>query len=304
MKNLLFIAITAFLVWLMIKEPYLMLNPGKLTAVHQELSSKCTSCHDVFWGISTEKCIECHKLSEIGKDSLGNTNSVLFHENLKNQACTSCHTDHKGINSSISLSKFNHGLFPLTEQTNCNSCHTKPTDQLHRPLSNACNECHTTNDWKSTTTFNHNMIQDSTKNNCITCHQSPNDNLHSNFKNNCTSCHNTNKWTPANFEHSKYFVLDKKHNAKCTTCHTTSNYKNYTCYGCHEHSERKIMSEHQEEGITNFNNCVKCHRSGNEHDIIYNNNSSNENSNDKRELKNHIESNHKEKGKKKKHDDD
>lgn len=291
MKKLLFIAIIALLVWLMNKEPYLMLNPGKLTTVHQDLNNKCTSCHDVFWGISTEKCIECHQLSEIGKDSLGNIKSVLFHENLKNQACTSCHTDHKGINPSVSLSKFNHSLLPSTEQINCNNCHTKPTDQLHKPLSNSCNECHTTNDWKSTTTFNHNMIQDSTKNNCLSCHKSPTDNLHSNFKTNCTPCHNTNKWTPANFEHSKYFVLDRNHNAKCTTCHITANYKNYTCYGCHEHTESNIIGEHREEGITNFNNCVKCHRSGNEHDIIYNNNSSDFKKGEK-------------KGEKKHHDDD
>ena len=153
------------------------------------------------------------------------------------------------------------------------------------------NTVHTSNDWKSTATFNHNMIQDSSKNNCLSCHKSPTDNLHSSFKNNCTSCHNTNKWTPANFEHSKYFVLDKNHNAKCTTCHTTTNYKNYTCYGCHEHTENNISGEHREEGITNFNNCVKCHRIGNEHDIINNNNFSDFKKGEK-------------KGKNKHHDDD
>ena len=267
MKNLFILGITASLVWLMIDYPQAMINPGKLSAVHQDLSNKCTSCHDVFWGVSSEKCIKCHKLSEIGKVSLGNTKSVLFHENLKDQACTACHTDHKGINPTISLSKFNHNLLPSAEQTNCNNCHNKPTDNLHQSLSNACNKCHTTIEWKSTSGFNHNMIQDSTKNNCVSCHKSPNDNFHSSFKDNCTSCHSTNKWSPANFEHSKYFVLDRNHNASCTTCHTTNNnFKVYSCYGCHEHSESNILGEHREEGISNLNNCIRCHKSGNEHE--------------------------------------
>ena len=39
---------------------------------------------------------------------------------------------------------------------------------------------------------------------------------------------------------------------------------NYTCYGCHEHSRSKIREEHLEEGIRDYENCVECHRSGDE----------------------------------------
>ena len=45
------------------------------------------------------------------------------------------------------------------------------------------------------------------------------------------------------------------------TCHTGNDYSRYTCYGCHEHTPAKIRAEHQEEGISNFTNCVECHRS-------------------------------------------
>ena len=45
------------------------------------------------------------------------------------------------------------------------------------------------------------------------------------------------------------------------TCHTGNDYSRYTCYGCHEHTPAKIRSEHQEEGIRDFENCVECHRS-------------------------------------------
>jgi hypothetical protein len=34
---------------------------------------------------------------------------------------------------------------------------------------------------------------------------------------------------------------------------------------CHEHSPSRIASEHLEEGIRNYNNCIKCHRSASEH---------------------------------------
>ncbi len=275
MKNLIILVITASLVWLMMKFPKEMINPGKLTVVHQELNNKCTACHDMFWGVSSQKCMVCHQLSEIGKDSLGDKNSILFHENLKNQACTNCHSDHKGLHPTSSIENFNHNLLATNQQSNCNSCHNKPTNQLHQPLSNSCNECHTTNSWKSTKAFNHNMIQDSTKNNCVACHKSPTDNFHSSFKNNCTSCHNTDKWRPANFEHSKYFVLDRNHNTTCVTCHANNNFSTYSCFGCHAHTQNNIMGEHREEGIFNLTNCVKCHRSGNEHDIINNINSSN-----------------------------
>jgi hypothetical protein len=56
-------------------------------------------------------------------------------------------------------------------------------------------------------------------------------------------------------------VLDKDHNAACTTCHTTSDRRQYTCYGCHEHTEANIRAKHIREGILNFTNCVSCHKS-------------------------------------------
>jgi cytochrome c peroxidase len=39
-----------------------------------------------------------------------------------------------------------------------------------------------------------------------------------------------------------------------------NDYSRYTCYGCHEHTPANVRSEHEEEGIRNFDNCVKCHR--------------------------------------------
>src|SRR3546814_13592537 len=47
----------------------------------------------------------------------------------------------------------------------------------------------------------------------------------------------------------------------CSSDLLNNNYKQYTCYGCHEHQPTKIITKHREEGLTNIENCVRCHRS-------------------------------------------
>jgi hypothetical protein len=61
-----------------------------------------------------------------------------------------------------------------------------------------------------------------------------------------------------------FFVLDRDHNVECSTCHNTGSLKSYSCFGCHEHSTNKLLQEHIEEGITNIDNCVSCHKSADE----------------------------------------
>ncbi|MBK8662202.1 MAG: hypothetical protein IPN18_10510 [Ignavibacteriales bacterium] len=58
--------------------------------------------------------------------------------------------------------------------------------------------------------------------------------------------------------------FDKDHPSTCSNCHEPgNNFKTYTCYDCHEHTQTKISREHLKEGISDFSNCVKCHRSSN-----------------------------------------
>ncbi len=319
MKKIIALVIIVLCAWLIATYPYRMLNPGELVKGHQDLKDKCYSCHKPFWGIETQKCIACHKLSDIGKDTatsndtIGKRKKILFHQNLKNQKCTLCHTDHKGVNPDFSLRGFDHNLLPGTESGNCRNCHTKPADKIHKQLSGSCINCHKTNGWKSGAVFNHDMIEGVDKNNCVSCHPAPRDNIHKqlsgacinchntrgwksggvfnhemipaadrnncischhlpeasyhkSFKDNCTKCHTTNQWKPSTFNHSAYFQLDEHHNASCNTCHKSDNYSVYTCYGCHEHSERDIISEHSEHGMYNISNCISCHKSGYEHE--------------------------------------
>ena len=306
MKKIIVLSIIIVCVGLSYKYPHKMLNPGELIEGHQELNNECLSCHNPFWGISNGKCISCHKIADIGKDSLSenvqnsSNEQILFHRKLENQECTSCHTDHKGVKPEMPYSSFRHELLPESEINKCGSCHNQPTDNLHKQVSSNCNNCHNPKGWKTEVVFNHDMIEGTDKNKCSSCHQKPDDSYHSLFKDNCDKCHGTEKWSPSSFDHSNYFQLDHNHNAKCNTCHSNNNFKQYTCYGCHEHSEGKLREEHNEKGIYNYTKCAACHRSGNEHDIRNRNSESNKN--EINHTKEFINSN-KHEGKKE-HDDD
>jgi ribosomal protein S27E len=45
--------------------------------------------------------------------------------------------------------------------------------------------------------------------------------------------------------HVRFFVLDRDHNTASATCQPNSNFRDYTCYGCHEYTlaRRRAGSE-------------------------------------------------------------
>ncbi|MBK5209191.1 MAG: hypothetical protein JJE44_06770 [Flavobacteriaceae bacterium] len=297
MKRTIIFLITVLIIALSVRFPHLMLNPGELTKGHQKIKNDCAACHKPFWGIEARRCVSCHKIDEIGRnDSLKsnlaeNNERVLFHSKLKNQECTNCHTDHKGIYLQMSFNHFDHEQLSVDMKTDCNSCHEKPADKLHDQLSVSCSSCHNTTNWNFTGSFDHDMITGVNKTNCTSCHLKPTDSFHQSLTDNCNKCHTTNKWVPSTFDHSPYFILDKDHNAECATCHTNNNYSAYTCYDCHEHSENKIIRKHQKHGIYNFSDCASCHPSGDEHDIReYDGRKREINQNDVNEVKEYIKS--------------
>ncbi len=112
--------------------------------------------------------------------------------------------------------------------------------------------------------FSHRLLEPAVEKQCDSCHDNPGDVLHQKIEGNCSSCHTQERWTPATFDHDKYFRFDREHTTECSTCHIKNDYNNYTCYGCHEHSRSNIREEHNEEGIYQYESCVKCHRSGDE----------------------------------------
>ena len=274
MKTWIVIGLMGTIVWLTVQFPHTMINPGELVQEHQHIKSNCNACHTPFSGVSSSKCISCHAVATIGKDSLGHADSTkysgkhLFHQQLIQQSCTSCHTDHKGIIPANKINSFSHEMIKPAIRNNCNSCHAQPKDTIHSFVSTTCNRCHNTNGWKNDVQFNHDQIVATVKSNCIACHQKPADDFHlQTTGSDCLSCHTIAQWKPASFNHDQYFSFDKHHTSTCNNCHTTNNYKVYTCYSCHEHNEANIKNKHDEEGIVNITDCASCHRSGNEHNI-------------------------------------
>lgn len=264
MKKLFIILIIGLVLLTVIQFPHAMISPGELVEGHQKLNNQCLACHKPFGGIANEKCISCHKLSDIGIQTINQKSKPQFHEQLANQQCSSCHSDHQGVKPAFSMRGFKHELLSETIISNCSSCHTKPSNNLHLQTSSNCNTCHQTKSWKQNITFSHDALLNKT--NCASCHTKPKDIYHNAIIENCDRCHNTTKWVPSTFNHSAYFVLDKHHNVSCNTCHLNNSYKLYTCYGCHEHTEANTIAEHNEEGIYNISNCVSCHKSGSEHE--------------------------------------
>lgn len=200
--------------------PHLMVSPGALVSGHVELATDCFACHAPLRGASSQRCVDCHALPDIGLRTtkgmpLGRRSAkTAFHQDLIEQDCMACHSDHLGPRQAQRSRKaFSHALLRKPVRELCQNCHESPSDTLHRQISG-----------------------------------------------NCKQCHSQERWKPATFDHDKFFVLDRDHTTQCVTCHVNSDFSRYTCYGCHEHSPSKVRNEHLEEGIRNFENCVECHR--------------------------------------------
>ncbi|MEO8000598.1 MAG: cytochrome c3 family protein [Arenimonas sp.] len=259
----------AVLITLVFVFPHLMISPGPVIAAHSEIGTDCFACHSALRGISPERCQSCHVMKDIGiRSTDGKTLSkgkikLAFHQQLLQQDCTACHSDHVGpALTKHSRKSFSHALIKMEVRTKCDSCHTRPDTNLHRNLNAkvACNQCHSTDAWKRTT-FNHDLLAKNSNLQCDGCHRKPKDDFHQQVQGNCQQCHGVKQWKPSTFNHDKFFMLDRDHNVACSTCHVDNNLSRYTCYGCHEHTPAKIRAEHVKEGIRNFDNCVKCHRS-------------------------------------------
>ncbi|MBU3914647.1 class III cytochrome C family protein [bacterium] len=171
--------------------------------------------------------------------------------------CVQCHTPEK-------IGAFNVNNQVIDEGKKQLSFHAKLTGD-------SCVSCHKEHQGsftaRQTIQFSHEMLGINDTNACVKCHQKPKDSIHEKVIDNCTQCHKTTSWASAEIDHNSYFKFDRDHQAACSTCHPNSNYKEYTCYGCHEHSPQKIERKHVKEGIHEYKNCAECHRSGDEHDI-------------------------------------
>lgn len=168
--------------------------------------------------------------------------------------CVRCHkVDEIGLKTTdglpIGQEKKNVAFHQKLTESDCVACHSEHRGvQAFRPISR----------------FSHQLLAPAVNQQCDGCHRNPDDALHRKIEGNCGYCHTQEHWTPATFDHDDYFRFDRDHTTECKTCHVDNDYNNYTCYGCHEHSRSGIRAEHVEEGIYDYENCVECHRSGDE----------------------------------------
>lgn len=211
--------------------PYHAVTPGALSAGHERLAADCLACHTPLRGPDRAKCVTCHQADQIG---------VRF-------------TDGRP-------------RVPAVPRTAL----------VHKALAGAgsqCDSCHGEHSGASRATagmrFTHDVLPGAIRGDCLSCHadQRPNDAIHANRDTTCSACHGSSAWKPATIDHDRYFRFDRNHPSTCATCHqVASDYKRYTCYGCHEHTPAKMVEEHRDERVTNLDACATCHRSGNEHD--------------------------------------
>jgi hypothetical protein len=259
----------ALVLWI----PEVTVSPGDVIEGHEKIANDCTACHSPFRGTPATKCITCHELEVIGLLTTAGApikaaeGGPSFHQDLIEPACTRCHSDHFGADRPGASVIFTHELVRNHVLSTCGKCHdaSTPQDILHRQVGDDCDSCHGFEAW-TPATFEHETLPIDQQKACVSCHEAstPKDVLHRQVGDDCGSCHGFEAWTPATFEHEKYFRFDRHHPASdCMSCHPDA-LDRYTCYGCHEHSVRNIAREHREEGIADFEDCVECHRSGDE----------------------------------------
>ena len=188
-----------------------ILAPGKVIQGHAKLEDDCAQCHVRFDRQAQDGlCQSCHK--EVGADVKARTG---FHGRSKPQACSTCHTDHKGRNARIvELDKnaFDHNITDYRlrgkhETVDCLKCHAAGKKYREAPLD--CNSCHRKDD------------------------------VHKGGLGvKCADCHTESNWKETQFDHDKKtrFALTGKHaDVKCADCHKSNEYKDTvrTCIGCH-----------------------------------------------------------------------
>ena len=213
------LAIAAVLVFVY---PHLMVSPGPVMAGHTEIAQDCFSCHAPVRGVSSGRCITCHAVADIG---LRSTKGIAlatkgakaaFHQNLSEQNCMACHSDHASPRLTQGNRKtFSHALLRTAVQEQCQTCHKSPVDKLHKGVAGTCNQCHAQTAWKPAK-FDHekSFLLDSDHNvQCKTCHLK---NDYSKYT--CYGCH---EHTPDRIrsEHREEGIRDLEN---CVRCHRSA----------------------------------------------------------------------------------
>jgi hypothetical protein len=192
-----------------------VLMPGKLIQGHAKAEGKCANCHVRFDREGQDRlCRDCHK--DVGQDM---AQKQGYHGRIKEQACRTCHTEHKGREARIVVldaKQFDHKQtdYPLKgkhAEAECNKCHKSGSKYRSAPSA------------------------------CVTCHKK--DDAHKGkLGAKCADCHTELDWKEARFDHDTTdFKLEDKHaKAKCADCHKNNGFKGtpMACVSCHRKDDK------------------------------------------------------------------
>lgn len=198
--------------------PQFMISPGELKEGHREITTDCFACHTLFKGVTSEQCIDCHKVDEIGlittkgEPIKKSKTKFSFHQKLLEEDCVACHSDHQGVETYRTMRRFSHGLLEPAVRQECDTCHQNPMDSLHRQITGNCEQCHVAERWVPAT-FDHDEYFRFDRHHdteCVTCHKG---NDYSRYT--CYGCHEHNQWSIRG-EHLEEGIRDFE---KCVECH-------------------------------------------------------------------------------------
>lgn len=202
--------------------PHLMVSPGALVAAHAELATDCFACHAPLRGAAPDRCIGCHSLPDIGVRTTKGapiakaTLKTSFHQELTEQNCMACHSDHAGPRlAQRGRKSFSHGLLRVAIRDRCDACHVAPKSAIHLNLTAGCGQCHRPEAWKPAT-FEHDklFVLDRDHNaSCITCHAGGEYSRYT-----CYGCH---EHTPANIRR-KHEEEGIRNFENCAECHRSA----------------------------------------------------------------------------------
>lgn len=221
-----------------------VLAPGKLSQAHAKFDEDCKACHVRFDRNAQDRlCADCHK--DVGQDLRSKSG---LHGRMAQQACKTCHTEHKGREFPIAgfdKQKFDHSttnfaLHGAHGKVECAKCHLPPTSADAKPYRIAVRTC-------------------------VACHKKD-DKHKGSLGPQCADCHTDVSWKEVKFDHSKtHFPLTGKHDdVKCVDCHKNGQYKDtpQACIACHKKDDK-----HK----TQFGDrCDTCHSSSDWKTITFN----------------------------------
>ncbi len=266
-----------------------------LQAHKQRSDSQAFTCSDCHIGDITKfdqaACIDCHKKIDVAfmpahiqdypgdclncHDGVESVSKNFDHGRMTFKldgkhiglACVKCHLD---AHSPADLK-----ATPLE----CSSCHQKDDEHAGKFGQN-CAACHSAAGWKPAS-FDHNLsgfkldgkhvdvtcnachknnVFKGTPATCAACHADPTYHAGMFPGQACSDCHSTASWRPAKYNGTHSFPMDHgEKNNTCADCHQPT-LTQWTCSTCHAQNE--ISRKHQEEGISDFSDCLRCHASG------------------------------------------